>query len=72
MPAFIIPDQWPPNSPGLNPVDYKIWAVIHQRVYQSRAHSVEELKERLLTFGMASNDASLTVQLTNGACVFEL
>jgi len=24
-PAFISPDLWPPNSPDLNPVDYKIW-----------------------------------------------
>jgi len=24
-PAFISPDLWPPNSPGFNPVDYKIW-----------------------------------------------
>jgi len=23
-PAFIRPDLWPPNSPDLNPVDYKI------------------------------------------------
>ena len=25
-PDFISPEQWPPNSPDLNPVDYKIWA----------------------------------------------
>ena len=24
-PAFISPDLWSPNSPDLNPVDYKIW-----------------------------------------------
>jgi len=24
-PDFIGPDLWPPNSPDLNPVDYKIW-----------------------------------------------
>ena len=46
--AIISLDQWPPNSPYLNPVDYKIWCVIQQRVYQSRVHSVEELKQRLL------------------------
>ena len=27
-PAFISPDLWPPNSPDLNPVDYKIWGVM--------------------------------------------
>ena len=24
-PEFIPPDLWPPSSPDLNPVDYKIW-----------------------------------------------
>jgi len=24
LPDFISPDQWPPNSPDMNPVDYKI------------------------------------------------
>jgi len=27
-PAFISPDLWPPNSPDLNPVDYKICGVM--------------------------------------------
>ena len=47
-PAFIPPDLWPPNSPDLNPVDYKIWSVLQQRVYQSRVHNIDELKQRLL------------------------
>ena len=34
----------------LNPVDYKIWSVsvIQQRVYQSRVHNIDELKQRLV------------------------
>ena len=48
MLAFIPPDLWPPNSPDLNPVDYKIWSVLQQRVYQSRVHNTDELKQRLL------------------------
>lgn len=47
-PEFIPPDLWPPNSPDLNPVDYKIWSVVQQRVYQSRVHNINELKQRLL------------------------
>jgi hypothetical protein len=47
-PAFIPPDLWPPNSPGLNPVDYKIWGAIHQRVYQTKLHDINELKQRLV------------------------
>ena len=45
---FIPPDRWPPNSPDLNPVDYKIWSVVQQRVYQSCQHNVGELKQRLV------------------------
>ena len=47
-PALIPPDRWPPNSPDLNPVDYKIWSVVQQRVYQSWVHNVDELKQRLV------------------------
>ena len=47
-PTFIPPDLWPPNSPDLNPVDYKIWSVLQQRVYQSRVHNTDKLKQRLL------------------------
>ena len=43
-PDFIGPDLWPPNSPDLNPVDYKIWRVMQQRVYERRMNNVDELK----------------------------
>jgi len=48
MPDFISPDQWPPNNPDMNPVDYKIWAVMQQRVYEKRVNDVNELCQRLL------------------------
>ena len=38
-----------PNSPDINPVDYKIWAVMQQRVYEKRANDVDELCQRLLS-----------------------
>jgi len=47
-PEFIAPDLWPPNSPDLNPVDYKIWAMMQQRVHQTRIRDITELKERLI------------------------
>jgi len=40
-PDYISPDQWPPNSPDMNPVDYKIWAVMQQRVYEKPAHGAQ-------------------------------
>ena len=47
-PDFIGPDLWPPNSPDLNPVDYRIWGVVQQRVYECRMNNVDELKQRLI------------------------
>jgi len=47
-PDFIAPYMWPPNSPDLNPVDYAIWSIIEQRVYESRVHDNDELRQRLL------------------------
>ena len=47
-PDFIPPTLWPPNSPDLNPVDYKVWSVLQERVYRSRIQDVNHLKERLL------------------------
>jgi len=44
-PAFIPLDLLPANSPDLNPVDCRIWSVIQQRVYQSRVHDTDELKQ---------------------------
>jgi len=47
-PDFISPLLWPPNSPDLNPVDYKIWSVLQERVYRSRIRDVSHLKGRLV------------------------
>ena len=29
VPEFVEPENWPPNSPDLNPVDYSIWGGGH-------------------------------------------
>ena len=47
-PAFITPSLWPPNSPELNPVDYKVRGVLQDRVYRTRIRDVEHLRERLI------------------------
>jgi len=49
MPDFISPDQWPPSSPDMNPMDYKIWAVMQHRVYEKHANDFYELCQRLLS-----------------------
>jgi len=34
-PTFVIRlNLWPPNSPDVNPVDYQIWSMMQDRVYQ--------------------------------------
>jgi len=57
-PEFIAPDLWPPNSPDLNPVDYKIWGTMQQRVYQTRIRDITELKERLIDVWRGAVDCS--------------
>ena len=39
-------DLWPPNSPDLNPTDYKIWNIIQQRVYQTKVQDADHLSQR--------------------------
>ena len=39
-PDFITPLLCPPNSPDLNPVDYKVWGVLQERVYHSPIRDV--------------------------------
>ena len=45
VPEFVEPENWPPNRPGLNPVDYSIWGALQQLVYYRRhIRDVEYLK----------------------------
>ena len=48
-PDFLAPDMWPPNSPDLSPVYYTVWSIMQQRVYQTRVHDIDELRQRLIT-----------------------
>ena len=46
---FISPDSLqPPYSPDLNPADYEIRAVMQRRVYKTKIHTIDELKQRLI------------------------
>jgi len=50
VPEFVEPENWPQNSPDLNPVDYSIWRALQQLVYcNRRIRDVEELKEVVQT-----------------------
>jgi len=43
-PAFISPNLWLPNSPELNPVDYKILGVMQDRVCQKKSEGRERVE----------------------------
>lgn len=63
VPDFISPDLWPPNSPDLNPVDYKIWGCMQERVYKKPIRDLAELKQRLMEvwadFGQTTIDKAV-------------
>ena len=42
------PDLWPPNSPDLKPVDYRIWGLMQQRLYKTAVRDTMDLKKRLV------------------------
>lgn len=46
-PDFIPPTLWPPNSPDLNPVDYKIWSVMQDKVYKTKVKNIDDLRQRI-------------------------
>jgi len=48
-PAFILPTLWLPNSPDLNPVDYKVWSVLQEQVYKVKVNEVGELRQGIQT-----------------------
>jgi len=45
---MVTPDLWPPNSPDLNRIDYKIWVTIQQRIQSTKVQDVQDLMQRLI------------------------
>ena len=46
MPEFTEPENWPPNSLDLNPVDYSVW--LQQMVYHHKISDTDQLKRVLI------------------------
>lgn len=49
-PEFIEKNDWPPQSPDCNPMDYAIWDSLKEKVYQGQREKLteEQLKARIL------------------------
>lgn len=43
-PGYIRKEQWPLNSPDLNPMDYGIWAALEQKIHNTKIRDIEHLK----------------------------
>jgi len=48
VPEFIEPENWPPNSPDLNPVDYAVWEALQHMVYRRKISDIDQLKLLLI------------------------
>jgi len=70
-PRFIGADLWPPNSPDLNPVDYKIWGCCRNTCtsHQLR-HERAEAAIGWSMRGLQCHSAQLTRPLMSGADAF--
>ena len=68
---FISLKLWPPNSPDLNPVDYKIWGIMQQRVYEMQIHNVDQPKRRLVDVwsGLHCSKVLLTLLSASGESI---
>jgi len=49
VPNFIEPSVRPPNSPGINPVDYAVWGALQQDVNRVPIVGLDDLKDRVCT-----------------------
>ena len=56
-PDFIPPNLWPPNSPDLNPVDYKIWGVLQNGFTRQALKMLTSYDAGLMRNGTSWNSA---------------
>jgi len=48
-PDFITKDQWPPNSPNISPMDYRVWSAMLEAYskLKTKPKTIAEVKEAL-------------------------
>ena len=45
--VFINKNQWPPNSPDLNPMDYGIWAAMDEKLRKLQSNNLQDLQRNI-------------------------
>ena len=45
-PDFITSQEWSPHSPDLNPLDYSVWDIVQELVYEGKREPFANLKDR--------------------------
>jgi len=48
IPVFIRAKDWPSGSPDLNPLEYKLWAVLEDKSCQKHHNTLDSLKRSLM------------------------
>jgi hypothetical protein len=49
MSDFIAEEFWPPNSADLNPLDYRVWEYVKEKVYATAPRNMQDLEARIRT-----------------------
>jgi hypothetical protein len=63
VPAFIPKDEWPANSPDLNPIE-NLWAILQRRVYEREPRTMVALR-RFLKEEWAAKEVEKLQNLVN-------
>ncbi|VDO20349.1 unnamed protein product [Haemonchus placei] len=48
FPDLISSDDWPPNKPGLNPLDHSVWSVLKMKACSTRHRNLDALRATLV------------------------
>ena len=68
MPEFIESENWPPNSPNLNPADYSAWGALQQMVYCHKISDTDQLQQVLIdSLAQVSQDTTHSAVSAYGA-----
>jgi len=57
--------NWPPQSPDLNPSDYHVWGYMRAMVYAHKVNTKEELLQQILSTVRSINNAAVLHKFTS-------